>query len=310
MSCFFSVLRRRWTTLVMLLILGGGVLAVGQVLGARVAPPPPIGHPAGVPPSPAVVPQETGHRMAELRAKLEGLEFQAREQEELLHDLERRLAAVSGSSAAIERQIEEVRTKRDRVTARIRSLEADEHRFREALPAGDEADALGSPVLDRLRAEIHRIRGEIALGGLERTPASGEYRARLARVAELEESLRAELYRARAETLVGLKESIRGLDDDLRSLDERRMRKTLEARTISGEVRELGSKREEIDAVRKELRDLESLKPPSPAALPHVSLPREEKGRGFPGKSFGRGVLVVFVVALLGVFWREATDPR
>lgn len=310
MSCFLSVLRRRFATLVTLLILGGAALAAGQVFGTRPPSPPPIGHPAEIPPGPAVVPKETGHRRAELRAKLEGLEFQAGEQEDQLRDRARRLAAVDGSSAAIERQIEEIRTRQDRAAVRLRALEADEHRFREALPAGNEADALGSPVLDRLRAEIHRIREEIAIGGLERTPASAEYRTRRVRLAELEESLRSEFYRARAETIMGLKDSIGGFNDDLRALDERRMRKTLEARAISGEIRELASGREEIDAVRKELRDLEAQKSPVPDALPQGSRPSQEKGRALPGKFPGWGVLVVCGVALLGVFWREAADPR
>lgn len=318
MSGFFTVLGRRWVTFVTLLVLGSVALALAV---AFTAPHPVVAHeeaptPA-VPEAPREAGQEEGRRLDQrlelLRKKQEALQVVADSQAEQLQDRERRMKAVNASAAEIERRTQETRLRQDRSRSRLRLLEADEHRFRESLPAGDEADSLTSPVLDRVRAEMNKVRGEIALGGLERTPGSPEYKKLAARLAELEDSLRGELYRARAETIVMLRNSIRELDDDLRDLDEQRLRKILEVKSLAEDIRELSPVLADLAAVRKEMDSIEAMKerlahaPPEPARTV-VAAPREPSRE--PRFPVGWGAVAVVLIAVAGAFWRDAADPR
>src|SRR5207247_7893716 len=105
-------------------------------------------------------------RLAASRLRRDALDSQSRSDQAQIRDLERQISAVHSSATEIERRVDETKSKQDRVRARVRVLEADEHRLREGIPAGNEADSLVSPVLERLRSEMNRIHGEIALGGL------------------------------------------------------------------------------------------------------------------------------------------------
>ncbi|HXX94974.1 MAG TPA: polysaccharide biosynthesis tyrosine autokinase, partial [Planctomycetota bacterium] len=204
------------------------------------------------------------------------------------------------------------RLRQERARSRIRALEADEHRFREALPAGNEADSLKSPVLDRVRTEMNKVRSDIALRGLERTPGSPEYKTLAARLAELEDALRAELYRARAETIVSLRESIRDLDDELRELDEERLRKRLEASTLAQELRERSPKRVELETVTRALRDAEVRRQALAARLEEAPRPVEPSrdSREHGHASLGWAAAGILLAALAGALWRDAADPR
>jgi len=295
----------------LLLLIGGGGLAGWLALGLRK-------HGAGAPawvPIPGLTEElrKAEETLGQLRRSRDGLEQAGRAEEEELTERQRRMAAVAQSAVEIERRTEETRLKQERARSRIRALEADEHRFREALPAGNEADSLKSPVLERLRTEMNKVRSEIALKGLERAPASPEYKTLAARLAELEDSLRAELYRARAETIVSLRESIRDLDDELRELDEARLRKRLDASLLGQEIRERSPRRAELDRLKKEMDEAEARRQSLAARLQESSRPPQEMPR--EEAEHGRGSLVwigsaIILLAALGAVWRDAADPR
>jgi capsular exopolysaccharide synthesis family protein len=315
MSCLFSVLTRRWVTFVTILGLGLVALALWNHLGSGSPPSGPDRDPSA-PPSklgPGEDPKKVDERLAALRLKLDALQLQGTSQEEALHDRERRLTAVNGSAADIERRIQETRGKQDRAHSRIKFLEADEHRFREALPVGNEADSLTSPVLEKVRSEMTKVRSEIAIQGLERAPGSPEYKKLSAQLAELEDSLRSELFRARSETIVRLKDSIRDWDDELRDLDEQRLQKMLEARSLAEDIRELSPVPAEIARVRKDIEDLEGPKrrPEGTSQEPVrlFSMTRHEDAPPFR-IPFGWGLPAVVGLAVLGSFWRDYADPR
>jgi capsular exopolysaccharide synthesis family protein len=309
-SSFFTAWGRRWGTFVLLLLLGMAGLAAWTVLGSRKSGP--AAGPSVPIPGLAEELKKSEDGLAELRRSRDALEQAGRSEEEELGERERRMAAVAQSATEIERRTEETRLKQERARSRIRALEADEHRFREALPAGNEADSLKSPVLERLRAEMNKVRSEIALKGLERTPASPEYKTLAARLAELEDSLRAEIYRTRAETIVSLRESIRDLDDELRELDEARLRKRLDASLLGQEIRERSPKRAELERLKREIDEAEARRQKLAASVRESSRPPEkprEEG------DHGRGPLLwiasgIVLLAAIGAVWRDAADPR
>ncbi len=216
---------------------------------------------------------------------------------------ERRLAALNAAALEIERQIEGVRAREDRTLARIRILEGDEHRLRELLPSGPEEDGLKSPVLDKIRGEIAAVRTEMALKGYDRAPDSPEARIRTARLGELEQALRLELHRVRSQTIVALRESMTELESELRTLDERRLRKALEIRDIADDLQAAGVRRTEAAALRREAetREEERLKiagfletKPAPPLVPGVlagdPVPSAGRAGGFRSAWIGIGV--------------------
>jgi capsular exopolysaccharide synthesis family protein len=194
---------------------------------------------------------EAGRRAEEAQTRLDGAvvpaSMEGREEE-----ARRRLAALNAAAHEIERQVEAVRARQDRTLARIRTLEADEHRLRELLPSGPEEDGLLSPVLDRLRAEMASVRTDMALKGLDRAPESPAAAAAKSRLADLDQALRLELHRVRAQTIVALRESLGELEGELRTLDERRLRKSLEIRDLADDVKAGERKLGELDALRRE----------------------------------------------------------
>jgi capsular exopolysaccharide synthesis family protein len=313
-SCFFSAFGRRQATFWLVLVAGLGGLAGWTVLTAAPQPDAGIQKEPSVPSSGGDELRKVDARLAKLRSDLKDRELNARGGEEELADKERRMVAVAAAAAEIERRTQETRSKQERARSRIRALEADEHRFREALPAGNEADSLASPVLERVRAEMNKVRSEIALKGLERTPASPEYKQRAARLAELEDSLRAELYRARAETIVSLKDSIRDLDDELRDLDEQRLRKRMVAVELADEIRERSPRRAEVEQVRREIEAAESLRQRLASAPPEAPRSAPERNsdeeHGTRWSRIGWGAGAVLLAAVLAALWRDAADPR
>jgi capsular exopolysaccharide synthesis family protein len=254
-------------------------------------------------------------KLKDLRDRVDAQKIASGQEQDQIRDRERRLGAASAGLAEIERQVEEAQARKQKALGRTRSLELDDHRLREALPAGPEEDTLSSPVLDRLRAEIASIRSDMALKGINRAPDGPEYKVRSARIAELREELRSELYRERAQAIVGLQESARDIDDEIRTLDERRLRKALEIRHLGDELRGLEPGREELADFRRQIGALEDmnrrLMGPLPSPVVIETEAREEGERGTRGS---RGFLVAALVALLAglgvAAWREASDTR
>ncbi len=191
----------------------------------------------------------------ELRERLERDELAFTPEEERLEDLERRKAAQSAAAVQVERRIEDNRARQDRTLARIRSLEAAEHRLRESLPSGPEEYGLKSAVLDRLRREMNAIRSEIALRRLGRTPDHADYKRLTARLADLDEEHRAELYRVRGSTIVSLREEVNRIEDERRLLEERQMRHSLELHGLGEEIRESGMKRDALARTRQDMAE-------------------------------------------------------
>lgn len=306
MFFLFSVLSRRWGTFVTLLILGGATLLVWVV--ARPGPGDEEKRAIGETVAEKVAAKDHERQLAELRLKLGALEAQSRDDEERRRELELQRSSILASIAEIDRQVESLRSKQDRARARIRLLEADEHRLREGVPTGNEQDRLESPTLEKLRAEMNRIRGEIALGGLERTPSSPEYGNRTRRLAELEISMRSELYKARVETILALKESILAMDADLRALDERRLKRTLDAKEVSRKMVDIASSRDEIAALRKKIEEGESQRRTAASPAP-MSAPLERPALS-SARSIAWGAAAILALAVLGAFWRDWADPR
>jgi capsular exopolysaccharide synthesis family protein len=197
------------------------------------------------------------NRIQALRERLEGQELGFEPEEERLQDRERRKEGLSTAAVQLEKRIEDTRARQDRTLARIRSLEAAEHRLRESVPSGPEEWGLKSAVLDRLRQEINAIRSEIALRRLSRTPDHDDYKRLTARLAELDEEHRAELYRVRASTIVSLKEEVNRIEDEMRLLDERRMRHSLELHGLGDEIRDSQTRRDALVRTRKSLAEEE-----------------------------------------------------
>jgi capsular exopolysaccharide synthesis family protein len=242
----------------------------------------------------------------------EGTELRAR-------DLERRIAAVTAAAQEIERQVEEVRAREDRLRARIRLLEGDEHRLREFLPTGPEEEELRSPVLDRIRGEIVKVRSQIALQGLERAVESPVYQEKKARLGELDQALRIELHKVRARTVVGLRDSLTGLETELRTLDERRLRKTLELRDLADDLQAAAKTNKDRTALNREAETLEEegrriaaaarggapFRVDGPATDPRAS---GENGRKGAFRAWGLGIALLFGLAAMLVL--EAVDGR
>jgi capsular exopolysaccharide synthesis family protein len=239
-------------------------------------------------------------------------EAEARRGETKARDLDRRVAAVNVSLAEIDRQREETLARRDRDLARARALEADEHRLREALPVGPEEDALRSPLLERIRKEMDKVRSEIALGGLAREPENPEYKARRERLLRLQEELRAELYRERARKISALRESAAATEREVQILDERAMRKGLDLAALE-EARRLGDPQHaEVALARKALEDAVALRARAAGAGVEIDQKaveaRPEGGAGWGGVPAGLALAVVLALLFAGL--RERADRR
>lgn len=190
-------------------------------------------------------------RVESLSSRLQVAESDARPIEESGRELERRLSALQTSADALERQKEDVRARQDRALVRIRLLEAAEHRLREALPAGAEEEGLTSPLLDKLAVERESLRAE--RDGKPRTTEDPEVRRLNAKMAEVDGRIRAELFHVRGRTLVTLRNSLDSMEGELRTLDERRLRKSLEIRELSEEIRIGAPRRGEVERLRADL---------------------------------------------------------
>lgn len=191
-------------------------------------------------------------RVEGLRTRLELIELEAAPLELGVRELERRMAAVQGSADAIERQVEEVKARRERAESQIRTLEAAEHRLREALPVGPE-NGLTSALYEKLTAEREAVRAERALKMAGRTAEDPEVRRLTQRMADLELEIRKELYIVRDKTIVGLRNQMDAHLAELRTLDERRDRKLLEIRELGEKIREASPRHAEHQRVRDEL---------------------------------------------------------
>jgi capsular exopolysaccharide synthesis family protein len=263
--------------------------------------------------------KEKSARSKELRDRASLLPEDPEGTESRARELERRIAAVTAAAQEIERQVEEVRAREDRIRARLRLLEGDEHRLREFLPTGPEDEDLRSPVLDRIRGEIVKVRSEIALRGLERALESPEYQEKKARLGELDQALRIELHKVRAQTVVGLRDSLTGMETELRTLDERRLRKTLELRDLADDLqaaaktnKDRNALNREADALEEEGRRLASAargpapyRISGPATDPQAS---GEEGRRGAFRAWGLGIAALFGLAAMLAL--EAVDGR
>jgi capsular exopolysaccharide synthesis family protein len=257
-------------------------------------------------------------RRRALRERIETAEEARAVEEGPARERARRRQALEASLAGIEREIEEVRARQDKLLLRAQELEAAEHRLREALPTGPEEDGLTSPVLDRLRSEIDSIHAQIALRRLSRSPDHPEYRQLAARLGELEEERRAELYRVRARTIVALRQEASDLDLTLRRLDERRLRRMLELRDLEDEERRAEPRRAELEDLRARRAALEELDRRLEAARAaregvHVAAehePAEARGRGGAGGILAWAVPAAFVLAVGAGFLADRLDRR
>jgi capsular exopolysaccharide synthesis family protein len=225
-------------------------------------------------------------------------------------ELERQRGALEAAAAGIERQVEEVRARQDRTTARIRTLEADEHRFREALPAGRVEDDLRSPVLDRLRREMDQARSEIALGGLSRRPESAEFRKLAALLERLEEEHRTELYRVRGRTIVALRDSLRDHEAEAAALGERRIQKSVDLLDVEERLRALDPKPAGPDAGLEDLaRRLALVRDSGQGLIATVESPARELAGPAPASPLP-WIAGAFVLAFLAAWLREAADTK
>lgn len=257
-------------------------------------------------------------RRQELRERLETAREALAAEEGPARERIRRRQALEAALVEIEREIEAVRARQDKLLARAQELEAAEHRLREALPAGPEEDGLTSSVLERLRSEIDSLQAQIALRRLSRSPESPEYRALAGRVAELEEERRAELYRVRARTIVALRQEASDLEPALRRLDERRLRRMLELRDLEEEERRAEPRRTELEDLRARLAALEDFGRRLETARAaregvHVVVehePSETRVRGGAGGILAGAVPAAIVLAIGAGFLAERLDRR
>lgn len=173
--------------------------------------------------------------------------------EEDIRDLERRLSVATAAAYDLERQVEEVKTRQDKANARIRTLEALEHRLREQIPTGPDDEGLTSPLLDRVRQDMTALRTEIAIKRLTWTPQNPDFRKMTARLDQLAEEHRAELYRVRGQTIVALREGLAETEIELQNLEDRRARKVEELRRLTDDIRLRDPARAEAALLRKEL---------------------------------------------------------
>ncbi len=251
---------------------------------------------------------------ADLGENVDRLEAETALEEERLQERERRRDALVQAAVQVEKRVEDARARQDRTRARIRSLQAAEHRLREALPSGPEEDGLKSAVLDRLRSEMNAIRSEIALRRLSRTPEHEDYRRLTGRLAELDEEHRSELYRARANAIVGLREEVDRIEDEIGLLEERRLRHSLELHGLEEEVRKGALRREALAAARKRLTgaldDRERLGREDPAKVEEEALGAarvEARPRPSP---WPIGIALGFLLALGAAALADRSDGR
>ena len=227
--------------------------------------------------------------------------------EESVREMERTMAALQGSANALVVEREAVRARQDQTRARIRALEAAEHRLRESLPSGPEDNGLSSALYAKLTAERESVRAERALKMAGRTSEDPEIRRLTQRMADLELEMRKELYVVREKAILGLRNSLDAMDSELRSLEERDLRKLLETRELADKIREQSPRRAEkerliadLAAARKVREDLGDESVPL-ATLAVEALDAAKTGGARPGVvwSFvGAGVAVGLLLAL------------
>ncbi|HEX7898090.1 MAG TPA: hypothetical protein VF950_10045, partial [Planctomycetota bacterium] len=198
-------------------------------------------------------------RVESLRTRVGLSEAEFGKIEEAVREMERSMAALQGSADSIVQEAEALRTRQDRARARIRVLEAAEHRLRESLPTGPEENGLTSALFEKLTAERESVRAERAIKMAGRTSEDPEIRRLTQRMADLELEMRKELYVVREKTIVGLSNSIDAMDSERRSLDERGLRKLLEIRELAEKIREGAPHRAEKERLVAELAAAEKL---------------------------------------------------
>ena len=238
--------------------------------------------------------------------------------DEDLRDLERRIGVVSAAVYELEKLSEEARTRQDKASARIQSLEAMEHRLREVLPLGPEGEALTSPLLDRLREDLAGLRTELEIKKLTWTPENPDYKKMVLRNDQLQGELREELYRVRAQTIVSLRQSIADMEIDLRNLDERRLKRNMELRDLQDELHRKDPQRAELAQLRKELDGHEDLRRRLEAArsiqqgfyifeeVAEADSARPEESRGM--KMIPLYLVLSLMIAFAGAFLLEYLD--
>ena len=250
----------------------------------------------------------------DLGESLVGHELAWKERGERLQDRERRRAALTSAAVQVEKRTEDTRARQDRTIGRIRSLEAAEHRLRETLPSGPEEDGLKSAVLDRLRLEMNAIRSEIALRRLGRTPDHDDYKRLTARLAELDEDHRSELYRVRGWTIVNLKEEVLRIDDELMLLSERRMRHSLEIHGLGEEIRQDAAERDALVAMQKKLQDTVDrrlrLAQAVPGTVEDEALGAAVSGGNGGGFGWPAGAAIALVLGLAAAMAANRGDTR
>ncbi len=197
--------------------------------------------------------RDVDERIQRTRDLIDAKKAEAGVTEEELRELERKMSVVSAAAYELEKQTEEVRTRQDKATARIRTLEAMEHRLREILPLGPEGETLSSPLLDRIREDLAVLRTELEIKKLTWTPENPDYKKMVLRQDQLQGELREELYRVRAQTIVAMRDSINDMEIELRNLEERKLKKAMELRDLTEELQRKDPVRAELVQLRKAL---------------------------------------------------------
>ncbi len=188
-------------------------------------------------------------RIEDLRAELAAAEALAVPRDEAAREIERQLAVLQGSEDAVDLQMKDLLIRQDRAVARLRWLEAEDHRFRGAFPSESEDPTLTSAVYQRLSLEWEEILGRRA----KLLSTDPEFARLSARLDELDKAKARELSIIRDKAVVSLKRDLDGMEGEKRILQEARLRKALEVRELAVELRYLTSGRGDVDRLRADL---------------------------------------------------------
>ncbi len=196
-----------------------------------------------------------GHVQAKIRESEERIETKSRElgvTDEDIRERERQITLASEELALLDRQLLDLRVRQDKLNRRIRELEEAEHRTREAVPAPQEDKGLASEVLRMIRTDLNAVRVSIAERTLVWTAENPDFKRLMARQAHLQQQERQEVYRLRGQALLDLRDQLGDLDIEHRTLDERRLKKSLEVEKLRDDLNRRDPLRADLSRLRKE----------------------------------------------------------
>ncbi len=197
--------------------------------------------------------RDVERRILKTQERIDSKRAESGVSDETIREMERKMAILSSAVYDLEKQAEEIKTRQDRTSARVAALEAAEHRLREIMPVGPEGEALTSPLLERIREDLAALRTEVEIKKLTWTPENPDYKKMVVRQDQLEKELREELFRVRAQTIVALRESLGDMQVELRNLEERKLRKSMELQDLTDQLRLKDPARTELAQLHKEL---------------------------------------------------------